>query len=260
VQVLAILQARVSSTRLPAKVLKNILGEPMIMRQIEREQRITAIDKLVVATSTDASDDALVKLLEENNITVYRGSLDNVLDRYYQVAKQYNPDHVVRVTGDCPLVDPELIDKVILEHIENKADYTTNCLPPTWPDGLDVEIIKTSALIVAWEESKLPSELEHVTPYIRKNSQRFKIHNVASDIDLSKLRWTVDEEEDFEYVTKIYEHLYPINRAFKTDDILNYIDKNPNISDINSHYNRNEGSRSSAIKDEQYLSEKLSVN
>ena len=254
--VLAILQARVSSTRLPGKILKPILGKPMIIRQIEREMHVASIDKLVVATSTDFSDDELVKVLDKNHISVYRGSLDNVLDRYYKTANLYKPDHVVRITGDCPLADPDVIDRVILEHIKYDADYTTNCLPPSWPDGLDVEVMKMNVLKTIWQESKLPSELEHVTPFIRKHSHRFKIHNVASEVDLSMFRWTVDEKEDFEYVTNIYENLYPKDSNFRTIDILNYIDSNPYISNINSHYNRNEGSKSSAIKDEAYLSEK----
>jgi len=252
-RVLAILQARVSSTRLPGKVLKNILGKPMIMQQIEREMLVASIDKIVVATSTDHSDDILVKVLEQNNISVCRGSLDNVLDRYYKAANLYNPEHIVRITGDCPLVDPDVINKVILEHIEHDADYTTNCLPPSWPDGLDVEVMKMNTLKTVWEESELPSELEHVTPFIRKNPDRFKIHNVMSDIDLSGLRWTVDEKEDFEYVTNIYESLYPINKEFKTKDILNYLKNNPEKSSINLKYTRNEGSKSSLAKDEQYL-------
>jgi spore coat polysaccharide biosynthesis protein SpsF (cytidylyltransferase family) len=252
-RVLAILQARVSSTRLPGKVLKSILGKPMIVRQIERETLVASIDKLVVATSTDPSDDILVKVLEQHNISVFRGSLDNVLDRCYKVASLYKPDHIVRITGDCPLADSDVVDRVILEHIEYDADYTTNCLPPSWPDGLDVEVMKMNTLKTIWEESELPSELEHVTPFIRKHPDRFKIHNVESDIDLSRLRWTVDEEEDFEYVTNIYENLYPMNKNFKIKDILGYLKNNPENDSINLKYSRNEGSKSSLAKDEQYL-------
>ncbi len=252
-RVLAILQARVSSTRLPGKVLKCILDSPMIIRQIEREMRIPSIDKIVVATSTDFSDNSLVEVLQNNNISVHRGSLNNVLDRYYQVANLYQPDHIVRLTGDCPLADPDVIERVILEHIEHDADYTTNCMPPTWPDGLDVEVMKMSALTSSWSNSKLPSELEHVTPFIRKHPEIFKIHNVSSEIDLSHLRWTVDEKEDFEYVTNIYENLYPANKNFKTKDILNYLDSNPNKANINSQYKRNAGSKVSLVKDKQYL-------
>jgi spore coat polysaccharide biosynthesis protein SpsF (cytidylyltransferase family) len=251
--VLAVLQARMSSTRLPGKVLKNILGKSMIMWQIEREMRVSLIDKIVVATSTDYSDDILAEVLEKNDVSVYRGSLNNVLDRYYSVATLYNPDHVVRITGDCPLVDPDVINKVILEHIEHDADYTTNCSPPSWPDGLDVEVMKMSTLKKTWEESELPSELEHVTPFIRRHPNRFKIHNVVSDIDLSELRWTVDEKEDFEFVKDIYENLHFINSNFKTKDILDYLKNNPEKSNINSKYTRNKGSKSSLIKDDQYL-------
>jgi spore coat polysaccharide biosynthesis protein SpsF len=254
IKVLAILQARSSSSRLPRKVLKPILGVPMILRQIERELAVDLIDKLVVATSTDSSDDILVRTLEENNISVYRGSLDNVLDRFYQCSILFKPEHIVRLTADCPLADPGVIDHVIQEHLEMDVDYTTNCSPPTWPDGLDVEIMKFTALASAWREAELPSELEHVTPFIRNHPKRFLQHNVANKRDISNLRWTVDEPEDLKFVREIYQRLYPTKCLFDYHDILNCLENNHSLSDINSKFNRNEGSLSSYKKDLVYLS------
>ena len=195
--VLAILQARVSSTRLPRKVLKPILGVPMILRQIERIKRANCIDKLVVATSTDSSDDELFELCQHHEIVCLRGSLNDVLDRFYQVAILYNPAHVVRLTGDCPLADPRIIDEVIQRHLTGQYDYTSNTIEPTYPDGLDIEIFRLACLERAWQEACLPSQREHVTLFINQHAELFNRGSVKNIEDLSKLRWTVDELEDF---------------------------------------------------------------
>lgn len=239
--ILAILQARVSSTRLPGKVLKPILGVPMILRQIERIQRAESIDKLIVATSMEQSDDELVDLCEQYGIECARGSLNDVLDRFYQVAARYKPDHIVRLTGDCPLTDPKIIDEVIQKHLTGHYDYTSNTIEPTYPDGLDVEIFRLSCLERAWQEANIPSQREHVTLFFYQHPELFYIGSVKNTMDLSKLRWTVDELEDFLVVNTIYEQLYPHNSAFSTKDILDYLNNHDNVGDINSRFTRNEG-------------------
>lgn len=250
--ILAILQARVSSTRLPGKVLLPILGAPMLLRQIERINRSTLINQLLVATSVDESDDAIFELCQKHNINCFRGSLENVLDRFYQAAKPYSPKHVVRLTGDCPLADPALIDYVITLHVENDYDYTSNTIEPTYPDGLDVEIMRFSALKRAWEEARLHSEKEHVTLYINRRMSDFRIGMLKNNVNLSMLRWTVDEQEDFELVKDIYEHLYPQNQAFSTEDILAYLDKFPQFKTVNVRFKRNEGLHKSLVEDAKF--------
>ena len=256
IKILALLQARTSSSRLPGKVLRDILGVPMLLRQIERENLVRSIDHLVVVTSNDKSDDLLSKVLRESGVDCYRGSLNDVLDRFYQAAKLHNPEHVVRLTGDCPLVDPEVVDNVISMHLATNADYTSNIFPATYPDGLDVEVMKFSALEIAWKESELPSEREHVTPLIRNDKERFLHSNLEHSSDLSNYRWTVDEFQDFEFVQKVYEKLYKENPKFNMEDIIKYLDTNPELAKLNTHFVRNEGSVNSFKKDEEYLLKK----
>jgi len=153
------------------------------------------------------------------------------------------------LTGDCPLFDPVLIDRVISFHLQGKFDYTSNTVEPTYPDGLDVEIIRFSCLEQAWKETTLPSQREHVTLYVYQHPERFKIGSFKNDTDLSSLRWTVDEPLDFELVTRIYEALYPSNPAFSTDDILGFLDKNTGLKTLNTRYQRNEGLQKSLLED-----------
>ena len=247
--ILAILQARFSSSRLPGKVLKPILGKAMLLHQIERIQHSQMIDKLVVATSTNPSDDNIEKMCLNNNIEVFRGDLDNVLDRFYQAALPYKPENIVRLTGDCPLIDPLIIDNVIDLCIRGEFDYVSNALEPTFPDGLDVEAFKFSALETAWKEAFLPSHREHVTPFIYQNPERFRIDNYRNNIDLSYLRWTVDLPQDFELVRQIYEALYRQNPKFTTQDILTFLHNNPSLLQINKSILRNEGLKKSEEAD-----------
>ncbi len=248
--ILAILQARTSSSRLPGKVLKPILGKAMLAHQIERVLRSRLMDKLVVATSLDQSDDPVEQLCREQGTDCFRGSLDNVLDRYYQCAVNYNPETIVRLTGDCPLADPVVIDGTIQYFLDNSLDYVTNGgAKPTFPDGLDVEVFTFEALKSAWKYATLPSEKEHVTPYISRQPELFKIGIYKNKTDLSGLRWTVDEPSDFEFVTRVYEELYPGNAEFTTQDILNLLERRPELSLINSGIERNEGLKKSLLQD-----------
>lgn len=250
--ILAIIQARTTSTRLPGKVLKPLLDRPMLVRQVERVKRSQLINVLLVATSTDQSDDRLAEICKKEGVACFRGSLDDVLDRFYRAALSYRPRHVVRLTGDCPLSDPGIIDQAIKCHIGGAWDYTTNTIEPTFPDGLDVEVFRFACLEQAWREAELPSEREHVTPFMINRPDRFKLCSFKSGRDLSHLRWTVDEEPDYELVKIIFEKLYPQNPAFTAEDVLAYIEANPELQEMNSAFDRNEGYLKSLQADENY--------
>lgn len=250
---LAILQARTSSTRLPGKVLLPLFGVPMLLRQIERIRRAKLIDRLVVATSSDASDDQILAVCHEAGIECYRGDLDDVLDRFYQAASASMPKHIVRLTGDCPLTDPNVIDQVIAFYLAGGYDYASNAIEPTFPDGLDVEVFSFASLQQAWQEARLLSQREHVTPFIHQQPQRFRIGHYKNSVDLSYLRWTVDEEQDFVLVSKIYEALYPAKPDFTTNDILNLLERQPELKNINIQLRRNEGYQKSLANDAAFM-------
>lgn len=228
-----VLQARISSRRLEGKVLAELFGQPMILRQVERLKRSKHIDRLVVATSTDLSDDSLARTCENAELDCYRGSLEDVLDRMLQAAGQ--TEHIVRLTADCPLADPEIIDRVISEHVSSGNDYTSNTLVRTFPDGLDVEVVRHAALAIAAREARQPYEREHVTPFLYKHPDRFKLGNVTSEIDRSELRWTVDEQVDLKLVRAIYAALYPSNPRFTTLDVLHLLTSRPELAQLNNH-------------------------
>ncbi len=244
-----ILQARFSSSRLPGKVLKKIVNKPMLALQIERIKEAKLIDKIIVATSVNKDDDAIEELCRKLSISCYRGSLDDVLDRYWQTSKQFPSRHIVRLTGDCPLIEPCIIDQVITLHLAQKADYTSNCFTPCLPDGLDVEILTKAALGKSWQQAEKPSEREHVTQYILNNEELFNFANYQHTPDLSMHRWTVDEPEDFELIDKIYQHFYPNTSHFTMEDILDLLTKQPTLNDINKKFNRNQGLATSKVLD-----------
>ncbi len=248
-RITALLQARTSSTRLPGKVLLPVLGVPMILRQVERIQRSSVIDRLIVVTSTDDSDEELALLCSRNNIDCFRGSLNDVLDRYYQAAKQDSSQHLVRLTADCPLTDPELIDQVIQYYAEGEFDYVSNAIEPTFPDGLDVEVFRFSCLEEAWKEARLPSQREHVTPFIYRQPEKFKIGHFKARNDLSHFRWTVDEPEDFILIERIYAALYASNPEFTTRDVLKLLVEKPELQVLNQAIMRNEGMLESLKQD-----------
>lgn len=239
--ILAILQARVSSSRLPGKVLKPLVGQPMFVRQIERIRRASLIDRLVLATSIDPSDDPLAELAGRHDIPFHRGPLEDVLTRFMGSAQPYGPDWVVRLTGDCPLADPQVIDRVIEETLAAGADYGSNTIVPTYPDGLDVEVVRYGVLETIAREPRTPAEREHVTLAIHRRPDRFKLHSVTQTPDLSHLRWTVDNPEDFALVQRIYEGLYPVDPAFVTADVLALLERHPEWLELNAGLARNEG-------------------
>ena len=242
-KVVAIVQARFSSSRLPGKVMKKILGKPMLLLELERLQRCQMIDEIILATSIDDSDTQLAKAVKDAGFMVYQGNLNDVLDRYYQCAKQYSPAHIVRITGDCPLIEPQVVDVVISRHLEDDNDYTSNTLRRvTFPDGLDTEVMKFTVLERAWQEAKLASEREHVTQYIIKHPDIFKQGAIYCDIaNFGSERWTVDEMRDYVFVREVYERLYPDNPKFTFKDILTLLQEHPEICELNKGIKRNEG-------------------
>ncbi len=239
--IIAIVQARISSTRLPGKVLKKIEGKTVLEHVINRAKAAKNISDVVVATTVKKEDLEIVKLCANLGISIFCGSEDDVLDRYYQTARLFKAEHIVRITSDCPLIDPQVLGKVIELYFLKKADYASNTMPETFPDGLDTEVFSFKTLKRAWENAKLSSEREHVTPYIRKNPNIFRLANFKSNINLNNKRWTIDEPEDFGFIKIIYKNLYPKDSLFGMETILNYLRENPEIEKINKNIIRNEG-------------------
>lgn len=246
-RIVAIIQARVGSTRLPGKVLKDICGKPMIWHVIERVKKAKLVEKVIVATTVKEEDDEIVKIAEQCGVKSFRGSEDDVLDRYYQAAKELGADVIVRVTADCPLIDPLIIDKTIEFFLKGNFSYVSNALKPTFPDGLDVEVFSFEALHKAWEKATKLSEREHVTPYIWKHPEDFKIGNFESGLDFSHLRWTVDKEEDLQFVREVYKRIG--KEFFHMEDILELLRKHRELTDINRGIRRNEGYEKSLRED-----------
>jgi len=234
VNVLCILQARVSSSRLPGKVLLPILGEPMLARQIERIRRAARIDALVVATSDRPSDDGIDAVCDRLGIERYRGSLDDVLDRFYQAAGRYGPRHVMRLTGDCPLTDPSLLDALVDLHLAGGYEYSSNVIERTFPRGLDAELFSMGLLERAWREATTPYEREHVTPFMYQTGPAIPRGSLEDTVDRSGMRWTVDYAEDYAFVCRVFEALYPRNASFGADDVHALLRAHPEIAAINA--------------------------
>lgn len=251
-----IIQARVNSSRLPKKVLKLILGKTSLEREIERVKKSALCQKVILAIPDDKKNDILEKIAKQAKIFVFRGSEDDVLDRFYQAAKTFQLKDVVRLTGDCPLFDWQVCDEVISFYLDNKFDYVSNVCPPTFPDGLDVEVFSFKALEEMWQDAKLKSEREHVTPYIASHPEIFKIGNlVRNGNDLSGLRLTLDEPKDLILIRKIYGSLYKKKRYFGLEDILKFLSQNSELLKINKKIQRNEGLIKSLMQDKIYGSQ-----
>jgi spore coat polysaccharide biosynthesis protein SpsF len=241
VSIIAVIQARISSTRLPGKVLKKIEGKTVLEHVINRVKVVKNLDDVIVATTVKKEDLEIVKLCANLGISVFCGSEDDVLDRYYQAARLFKAKHIIRITSDCPLIDFKVIEGVVDLYFRENANYATNTIPETFPDGEDVEVFSFKALKIAWENAELSSEREHITPYIRNNPSIFKIVNLKSNINLSNKRWTIDESEDFKFIKIIYKNLYPKDSLFGMETILNYLRNNPEVEKINKNIIRNEG-------------------
>lgn len=230
----AIIQARTGSSRLPRKVLLPLLGEPMLTRVVRRVARASRVDATIVATTTASSDDAIMELAAHAGWLVDRGSETDLLDRYVQVARTQAATTVIRITSDCPVIDPDLIDDVVVALDDSGYDYASNSLEPrTYPRGLDVEAMTMAALEQASREDDDPRSREHATPYIYRHPERFRLRRVASPVDLSAHRWTVDTPEDYELIRRIYDRLG--RDDFSWRDVLAVIEREPALSDLNRH-------------------------
>ena len=224
--------------------MMDLCGIPVIEHVVNRLEKSNLIDKIIIATSTDYNNQPIIDFCKNNQIAYFVGNEDDVLDRYYKAAIDNNlkdDDIIIRITSDCPLIDPFVVDKVIEEHILNNNDYTTNVLDCTYPDGLDCEVFNFSALKDTWINANLSSQREHVTLYIRDNPNRFKLGNVKNEIDLSDLRWTLDEKEDFIFINEVYKNLFRKDSFFTMEDIVKLINDKPELLEINSEFIRNEG-------------------
>ena len=260
---IAIIQARMGSSRLPGKVLLDLAGQPMLRRVVERTRRAKTIDRVVVATTTEPSDDPLVELCTELDYACYRGSLYDVLDRYYQAARQFDASNIVRITADCPLIDPEVVDRTVRAFFGETTkddvllsvtktgsnplnqqpahaqpyDFVANRLPPPWgrtyPIGLDTEVCTFAALESAWNEAGAKHQREHVMPFLYENLQRFRVLLVNHSENFGTLRWTVDTAEDLEALRQIYAH-FPGRDDFSWLQVLALYQREPQLAQINA--------------------------
>jgi len=249
-QIIAITQARMGSTRLPGKILKKIKGKSLLEIHIDRILKSKKINKLIVATTIDKADSEIVDIAKNCNVDSYRGSVDDVLDRYYQTAKRENPKWVIRLTSDCPLIDGDLIDMVISKAINEDLDYCSNTLIEAFPDGQDIEVFKFAALEKAWNDAVLKSDREHVTPFIKNNSSFYNKNlfvsgNFACDSNFNNVRLTVDEAIDFEVIKSLVLQLG--FDATWMEYTKEYLDTD--ISKLNSNIIRNEGYKKSLKND-----------
>ncbi|HEU5195173.1 MAG TPA: aminotransferase class III-fold pyridoxal phosphate-dependent enzyme [Methylomirabilota bacterium] len=238
----AIVQARMGSSRLPGKTLIDVAGRPLLGHLVDRARRIPGLDAVVIATTDRPADRAILQFAAAEGLPVYAGSEDDVLDRIHQAAQRFGVSVVVRVTPDCPLLDPAVAGLVLKRFLDagGGLDYASNTQPPTFPDGQDTEVFSAAALARAWREAKLPSEREHVTPYIWKHPDRFRLANVRHAEDLSALRWTVDEAADLAFVRAVYARL-GAGRLFGMDEVLALLAREPALGEVNGARPRNEG-------------------
>ena len=245
-----IVQARIGSTRLPGKVMLNIDEKnPVLYYVLEQLSSCKLIDKIIVATTTLDEDDVIKNFVNSMNVNIFRGSSDDVLDRYYQCAKKFSIDTIVRITADNPLIDPTIVDDLIKKFTLNSYDYLTNAHIRTFPYGTEVEIFSFKALEKAWKNAKKPSEREHVTPYFYNNSQSFRNYNQENSKNLSNLRWTIDRENDFLLVKSIVSKIK--KRPILMNDILDLFSKEPKLFEINKNQIRDEGYKKSLEEDKE---------
>ncbi|PYX35602.1 MAG: acylneuraminate cytidylyltransferase [Acidobacteria bacterium] len=233
-RVVAIIQARMGSTRLPGKVLADLGGATVLARVVNRTRGATTVDEVEVATSIQTADDAIVKECMRLSVGCFRGDETDVLDRYYRAAQNCGAEAIVRITADCPLIEPELIDKTVNAFLDHQSDYATNSLIVTYPRGLDVEVFTWAALVRAWHEAKEFYQRVHVTPYIYQNPQLFRLFSLTSESDDSQYRWTLDTAEDLEIIRAIYVHFG--NRVdFHWRDVTALMDREPDLAELNAH-------------------------
>ena len=239
-KITAIIQVRTNSQRLPKKVLKKILNKPMIWYVLKRIKRIKQIEQIVIATTMEKNDNTIVEIAKKNRVPVFRGENLDVLDRFYNCAKKFNADPIIRITSDCPLIDPFLVDEIIDFYLNHDFDYVSNTIDPTYPDGLDTEIFSFKTLENAARNAKMKSEREHVTPYIKNHYKKFRLYSYRNRQDFSSYRWTVDEKEDLMFIRKIYSKMKP-RIVFRYQDVLQILSDFPDLLKINKNFKRNKG-------------------
>lgn len=247
----AIIQARMGSTRLPGKVLKSIQGRPMLWYIVQRMRWVPSVIEVVVATSDQLGDKPIQRFCQEHGIALFVGSEDDVLDRFYQAAIRYRGDPLIRITADCPFVDPELVGRLLELYRSGRYDHVSVATGAgalflddgRFPDGLDAECFSFEALERAWREATEPSDREHVTPYIWRVPRRFQLGMLKAERDYSDLRWTVDSEADFQLVSQVYEALFREDKPFLMADILNYLAQHPELARMNQDLIGKEGYR-----------------
>jgi spore coat polysaccharide biosynthesis protein SpsF len=248
-RIAAIVQARTRSSRLPDKVLRQIKGREVILHDLDRIKHIPSLHEIIIATTTSESDDILPSMIstEYPEIKIFRGEEEDVLDRYYNAAKQFNIDTIVRITSDCPLIDPRISEMTIKTFIESDCDYCSNRLIRTFPIGLDTEVFSFHALESAWKNAKENYQREHVTPYIYEHPLDFKLLNIKNEQNLGTLRWTLDTPEDLEFIKSIYDRLYD-NGIFYTEDILSLLRQEPTLADVNKQVRHKHYTESAIVK------------
>lgn len=234
-KVAAIIQARMGSTRLPGKVLKKVLGKTLLEYQIERVLRAHTIDEIIIATTTKKEDDQIVDLCKQLSINYYRGSEQDVLSRYYEAAKKFEVDIIVRLTSDCPLIDPIVIDEAVEVFLGGEYDYVSNCIERTYPRGMDTEVFSYEGLKEIEGLACIGYEREHVTPYFYQHPDLYRLKSIKYHIDLSHYRLTVDEWEDYELIKLIIQSLSRENNKFSLNKIINVLNANEDWLNINSH-------------------------
>ena len=239
-KITVIIEARTGSSRLPNKVVAEIEGKPMIFYVIDRIKQIKSVEQIILATTQEENDKILTEIAKQNSIGSFVGDSIDVLDRGYQCALQNNADPIIRITGDCPLIDLDIVEEMLEFYLKNNYDYVSNRINPKYPDGLDVEIYSFNTLQMAAQNAKWSSERELVTTYITKNPKNFKIFSYENQEDLSEYRWTVDEQKDLEFIRKIYSIMKP-KTNFSMKEIVEILSKNSELLKINAGIMRNEG-------------------
>jgi spore coat polysaccharide biosynthesis protein SpsF len=227
----AIIQARMGSIRLPGKVLADIQGHPMLLHVLQRTRAAGSLNEVMIATTTEPADDVLAAFCEEQGVGCFRGQEKDVLDRYYKAACETKADVIVRITSDCPMIDPEIIDKTVLAFLAERPDYASNSSVRTYPRGLDTEVMTFAALQTAWREAHHPYQRAHVTPYIYENPMRFRILSVTGEKDHSSYRWSVDTQEDLDFVRTVYSRFG--DEPFRWNDAVRLMEREPALSRIN---------------------------
>jgi spore coat polysaccharide biosynthesis protein SpsF (cytidylyltransferase family) len=251
VRIVCIIQARMASTRLPDKVLADIGGKSMLAHVVERAAAIEGVDDVVVATTTDPQDAAILDIAPSIGALPFAGHPTDVLDRYYRAATEFEAEGVVRITADCPLIDPNVSGEIVTRFDRGDLDYATNLLVTTYPDGFDTEVASYGALEHIWNIATLPSDREHVITYIRTNPEQFKVWNLSREPDLSHIRWTVDEPDDLEFVRAVFANLPETEERYPSAEaILAMLREHPEIAALHPDHERNEGWATSITADE----------